>query len=205
MTQPSECSLTVKRRGKLVRVSPHQNKKEEWELDVLAHVQGVTHSGFPLEATLPSFRHVQVLKITTLGIRSIPDDIKNLENVTSLWLINGDLEGFPLAVCQLNKLTELGLRGNEKIKEIPPEACGKMKRLRSLYMRKCGLTCLPESLDQLVDLEVLSLGDNSLTHLCKGLKSITKLTTVRLYNNPFECLEEEFPFDTLINIQELWL
>ena len=153
--------------------------------------------------TLPQFRHLQVLKISTEGIRTIPEGIKDLENVTRLALIYGDLEGFPSAVCQLNKLTYLALYGNEKIKEIPPGACGKMKRLRELDMVVCGLTCLPKDLDQMVNLERLDLRYNSLSHLCNGLKNMTKLTRVELDDNPFESLEEEFPFDTLVNIEYL--
>ena len=196
---PSECSVSVNRDAEDVRVSPHQNEKGEWEMDLYDYgYRRVVVFGFPFEVTLPQFRHLQVLKIST-------EDIKNLENVTCLWLVNGDLEGFPSAVCQLNKLTELHLSGNEKIKEIPPGACGKMKRLRGLYMRGCGLTCLPEDLDQMVNLETLILRDNSLSHLCNGLKNMTKLTKVKLADNPFESLEEEFPFDTLVNIEELRL
>ena len=108
-------------------------------------------------------------------------------------------------MCQLNKLTQLALSGNEKIKEIPPGACGKMKRLRELFMVGCGLTCLPEDLDQMVNLEALNLRGNSPSHLGNGLKNMTKLTYVDLGDNPFESLEEEFPFDTLVNIEELRL
>ena len=201
----SEYSVIVKRDGEDVRVSPHQNQKGEWELDLYSHRGsrvGVP-GGFPFQVALPQFHHLQVLKISTEGIRTIPEDIKNLENVTSLQLIDGDLEGFPSAVCQLNKLTELSLRGNEKINEIPPGACGKMKRLRELHMARCGLTCLPEDLDQMVNLEKLNLIGNSLSQLCNGLKNMTKLTEVDLGDNPFESLEEEFPFDTLVNIEEL--
>ena len=200
-----ECWVIVKRDGEDVRVSPHQNQKGEWELDLYSHGgrRVVVPGGFPFEVTLPQFRHLQVLKISTEGIRAIPEDIKNLENVTRLWLVEGDLEGFPSAVCQLNKLTQLSLDGNEKIKEIPPGACGKMKRLRGLRMVGCGLTCLPKDLDQMVNLEALSLRDNSLSHLCNGLKNMTKLAFVDLDDNPFQSLEEEFPFDTLVNIEGL--
>ena len=155
--------------------------------------------------TRPHFRHLQVLAISTEGIQTIPDDVKNLENVTSLVLVDGDLEGFPSAVCQLNKLTQLSLRENEKIKEIPPGVCGKMKRLTALSMDRCGLTCLPEDLDQMVNLEALSLSENCLSHLCDGLKKMTKLAHVWLDGNPFECLEDEFPFHNLVHIENLGL
>ena len=199
----SEYSVIVNRYGEHVHVSPRRNEVGEWELDLYDGRRVVVPGGFPFEVTLPQFRHLQVLKISTEGIRTIPEGIKDLENVTRLWLLDGDLEGFPSAVCQLNKLTQLDLSGNKKIKEIPPGACGKMKRLRRLYMDGCGLTCLPEDLDQMVNLETLSLRDNSLSHLCNGLKNMTKLTYVDLGNNPFESLEEEFPFDTLVNIEVL--
>ena len=202
---PSECSVNVKRSGEDVRVSPHQNQNGEWELHLFAGGTVYLPGGFPFEVTLPQFRHLQVLWIRTEGIRTIPENIKDLENVTRLGLADGDLEGFPSAVCQLNKLTELSLSWNEKIKEIPPGACGKMKRLRMLSMDKCGLTCLPEDLDEMVNLETLILNGNSLSHLCNGLKNMTKLTWVNLGDNPFESLEEEFPFDTLVNIEVLIL
>ena len=196
----SECSVIVKRGDEIVLVAPHQNSRKEWELDLRAKV---LCGGFPFEVTLTPFRHLQVLKITTHGIRSIPEDINNLVNITCLWLLDGDPEGFRLAVCQLNKLTELSLNRNEKIKEIPPGACGKMKRLRRLSMTRCGLTCLPEDFYQMVNLEVLFLLFNSLSHLCDGFKNMTKLRKVGLSHNPFECLEDEFPFDTLVNIEKL--
>ena len=200
---PSECSVMVKRDGEDVRVSSRRNEKGEWVLDLYDGIRVVVPGGFPFEVTLPQFRHLQVLMISTKGMRTIPGDIKDLENVTRLWLVDGDLEGFPSAVCQLNKLTQLNLSWNEKIKEIPPGACGKMKRLRELYMSRCGLTCLPKDLDQMVNLETLDLPDNSLSHLGNGLKNMTKLTWVDLGDNPFDCLEEEFPFDTLVNIEHL--
>ena len=53
----------------------------------------------------------------------------------------------------------------------------------------CGLTCLPEDLDQMVNLETLYLSCNSLSHLCNGLKNMTKLTVVTLGENPFESLD----------------
>ena len=67
----------------------------------------------PVEIDVPM--HLQRLSITTEGIRSIPEDIKNLEMSHT-----SGLEGFPMAVCELNKLTQLILSGNEKIKEVPP-------------------------------------------------------------------------------------
>ena len=100
-------------------------------------------------------------------------------------------------------MTHFGLNNNEKIKEIPPGACLKMKRLIRLVMCNCGLTCLPVDLNRIF-LDVLILSQNSLSHLCDSLKNMTKLTKLRLENNPFECLEE-FPFDTLVNIDYLCL
>ena len=197
----AECSVTVQRGNKLVRLSPHRNEKEEWELDLSEGV--LPGGGFPFQVTLPPFRHLQVLKITTRGIREIPGDIKNLENITRLGLVNGDLEGFPVAVYQLTNLTHLILHRNEKIKEIPHGSCGKMQTLRGLNVGRCGLICLPEDLNRILNLEVLILSDNSLSHLCGALKNMTKLRKVWLDNNPFQCLEDEFPFDTLVNIEYL--
>ena len=203
MADDSECSLTLERcnTDRPLHVSPHRNKKGQWELDLM---RPGLRQRFPMEVTLPPFRHLQALMISTQGIRTIPEDIKNLENLAGLWLGYGDLEGFPMAVCELKKLVELHIIQNEKIKEISPRACAKMKGLRELYMQSCGLTCLPENLDQMVNLEVLHLSDNSLSHLCGALRNMTKLRYVWLEHNPFDCLEDEFPFDTLVNVEHLF-
>ena len=58
---PSKCSVSVKRHGEDVRVSPHQNDKGQWKLDLYEGV--VFPDGFPFEVTLPQFRHLQVLMI----------------------------------------------------------------------------------------------------------------------------------------------
>ena len=198
-----ECSVTVDCGDKTIHVSPRQNKKKEWELNLQR--RGVTFGGFPLEVTRPQYSHLQVLKITTVGISNIPVNFKNLQNITRLWLVDGDLEGFPLPVCQLKKLTDLSLERNKKIKEIPSGACGKMKRLKRLDMNRCGLASLPEDLDQMVNLVILYLSRNSLSHLCNGFKNMTNLRLVWLNENPFECLEDEFSFNSLVNIESLGL
>ena len=77
-------SVIVKIDGEDVRVSPRRNKKGEWELDLYDGRRVVVPGGFPFEVTLPQFRHLQVLWISTEGIQTIPEDIKDLENVTRL-------------------------------------------------------------------------------------------------------------------------
>ena len=78
----SENSVIVNRDGEHVHVSPRRNKEGEWELDLYDGRRVVCPGGFPFEVTLPQFRHLQVLQIRTKGIRTIPEDIKDLENVT---------------------------------------------------------------------------------------------------------------------------
>ena len=79
-----ECSVIVKTDGEDVRVSPRRNEEGEWELDLSWHGgrRVVVPGGFPFEVTLPQFRHLQFLKISTEGIRTIPEGMKDLENVT---------------------------------------------------------------------------------------------------------------------------
>ena len=83
---PSE--VIVKTDGEYVGVSPRRNEKGEWELNLYSHGgrRVVVPGGFPFAVTLPQFRHLQFLKISTEGIRTIPEGMKDLENVTRLWL-----------------------------------------------------------------------------------------------------------------------
>ena len=48
-----------------------------------------------------------------------------------------------------------------------------MWQIEETDMHECDLSCLPEDLDQMVNLEELGLSENSLFHLCKGLKNMT--------------------------------
>lgn len=146
---------------------------------------------------------LQVLKIITPRIRTVPQEIRYLHNVYHLELRDCDLEEFPAAVCDMRNLTFLDLSDNRTyIEEIPKGICGKLRRLQRLRMGGCGLICLP---DDMVELRVLDLSWNSLCHLCGKLKNMTTLTAVFLNGNPFKSIEREFPFDYLVNIEFLMM
>ena len=56
----SEFSVTVKRGDELIQICPYRNGIGKWELDLQ---EGIIPGGFPLEVTLPPFRHLQALKL----------------------------------------------------------------------------------------------------------------------------------------------
>jgi GTPase SAR1 family protein len=70
-------------------------------------------------------------------------------------------------------------------------------------MHECGLTCLPDDLDELNNLERLGLSYNRLSHLCDGIGQLVKLKWINLANNKLECLPKEFcnlPSDATVHL-----
>lgn len=58
---------------------------------------------------------LQVLKIITPRIRTVPQSIRYLHNVYHLELRDCDLEEFPAAVCDMRNLTFLDLSDNRNV------------------------------------------------------------------------------------------
>ena len=116
---------------------------------------------------------------------SIPSELGNLSNLTSLTLISNDLTGsIPSELGNLSNLTTLWIGYNELSGSIPSEL-GNLTNLRWLGLDHNDLTgSIPSELGNLTNLTSLSLVYNDLTgSIPSELGNLTNLTSLTLHNN----------------------
>jgi Leucine-rich repeat (LRR) protein len=105
------------------------------------------------------------------AIIEIPPEIKYLENLEYLAIINTQISSIPPEIGDLVNLQDLQLFNN-KIKSIPKEI-GKLKKLKSLMLDDNRITDIPLEIENLTNLVELLLYNNPLKHK-KGIKQWLK-------------------------------
>ena len=141
-------------------------------------------------------------------IRTIPDEILNLENLVFLkiwlrysndwipWLqglkelelnlSNNQISDLPEAITKLSNLTELYLSNNQL--SALPKSVIKLSNLTELYLSNNQLSFLPESLGNFSNLTELYLSANQLSFLPEFLGNFSNLTRLDLSRNQLSTL-----------------
>ncbi len=101
------------------------------------------------------------ISLPYMGIKSLPPEIGQLTNLTTLFLSG-------------NQLTSL------------PKELGQLTKLYDLYMHNNKLKSVPAELGRLTNLTKLRLDGNQLTRVPAELGRLTNLTTLHLERNPLE-------------------
>ncbi|XP_060973811.1 disease resistance protein RPV1-like [Cannabis sativa] len=100
------------------------------------------------------------------GIKEMPSSIENLVGLETLDLREcKNLKCIPTTICKLKSLKFLDLRDCSQLKSFP-EVVKPMLKLEELWLDGTGIEEIPSSINHLIVLERLYLGD------CKNLKSI---------------------------------
>jgi Leucine-rich repeat (LRR) protein len=132
---------------------------------------------------------IHYLKIGNYERESLPKEIGQLTNLTSLDLCDNNLTILPKEIGQLTNLTSLNLWHNELT--ILPKDIGQLTNLTSLYLNSNKLTSLPKEIVQLTNLTSLDLWQNRLTSLPKEIVQLTNLTSLNLESNKLTILSKE--------------
>lgn len=111
------------------------------------------------------------------------------ENSTRLDLSKRSIHMLPTAIKELTQLTELYLYSN-KLQSLPAEL-GCLSELVTLALSENSLTSLPDSLDSLKMLRMLDLRHNKLREIPPVVYRLTSLTTLYLRFNRITTVEKD--------------
>ncbi|XP_043272545.1 leucine-rich repeat-containing protein 28-like isoform X1 [Venturia canescens] len=123
------------------------------------------------------------------GLSQLPEAIRFCaQDVKEIYLKDNELKTLPEWIIDLVNVTHLYLNGNN-LKEIPQEL-GSMRNLTLLNLSKNGICELSTCIGDLKTLESLNLNDNYLKNIPKELSNLKNLRSLSLCNNEFIVLPE---------------
>jgi len=134
-------------------------------------------------------------------IRSIPDEIVNLENLKSLNLEDIEFKTFPEKILELKKLEYLNLN-SIGLQSIPDEI-GNLKNLNELLLESNDISKLPKQIGDLENLKTLDLSYNRLTDIPEQIGNLKKLQKLDLSDN--ELVSIPSFLSNLDNLEVLYL
>jgi Leucine-rich repeat (LRR) protein len=96
-------------------------------------------------------------------IKTLPLELTKLKKLTSLFVLNCQLESLPASLCELRNLKELYIHNNP-ISELPKNI-GNLKKLKYLNIRGTQIKQLPESFKELKNLKKLTISKHQIRNL----------------------------------------
>ncbi len=121
------------------------------------------------------------LELWRQSLESLPDEIGELSNLTSLKLDDNLLKELPESMAELEGLESLNLQNN-KLKSIP-EVVFKLKYLKALFLGGNKSIALNPELFQMQGLKYLSLENIRLSEVPQGLEGMKNLEYLNLSKN----------------------
>jgi len=139
------------------------------------------------------------LTLAHLKLSSLPPQIGELTDLTTLNLVGNQLTMLPDQICELTALTDLYLTFNQLT--TLPERIGDLTSLKILKLHSNRLTTLPKRICDLTSLEILDINRNQLTALPD---QICKLTALRVLNlsQSYELTPSPALLDGLCELEE---
>jgi internalin A len=128
------------------------------------------------------------IDLSNLGLTTVPEAVRQLDNLRTLDLSGNQITAIPEALRQLANLLELYL-GNNQITAIP-EAVGHLANLQTLSLSGNQITAIPEALGKLANLQTLDLFSNQITAIPEALGKLANLQTLDLFSNQITAIPE---------------
>ncbi|XP_063545545.1 leucine-rich repeat neuronal protein 1-like [Cydia strobilella] len=137
------------------------------------------------------------------------DKLLQFNKLTFLSLANNDIHSLPKDLFfTTGELTHLDLSGNPLayIDTITLGTISDVTKLRNLSLSSCDLETLPEGIfRRLRRLQGLDLSGNRFTTVPATINEASNLQVLFLDKNPFETINDNTPFKTLIKLRELYI
>ena len=163
-----------------------------------------------LHSSIKTLTFINNLFLSENNLQELPDEIRQLKWLWHLYLDNNPLQTFPLIIKSMPwlitisinytgitqlpdtlvtfpNLEAISLKGNE-LDSIPSQI-PKIKTLRFLGFNDNNITYIPDDIFKL-DLEVLTLGKNSITYLSPKIGQFKKLFHFTIYDNAIDSIPE---------------
>ena len=121
-------------------------------------------------------------------IEKIPESIRSLTNLPSLYLSNTQIGALPESIVNLMNLQRLDL-SNTQISALP-ESIGNLTSLKSLYLSNTQISALPESIVNLMNLQRLDLSITQISVLPESIENLTSLQSLDLSHTQIRALPE---------------
>lgn len=139
--------------------------------------------------TLPNLAdlcYTKELKIGQNKLQALPDSVRFLTDLTSLYVPNNFLQVVPLTFIFLTNLLTLNLDGN-RFPAVPSIVC-RLSALTQLSMCNNRISVLDGEIGMLQQLQELRLSSNGMHMLCDEICDATELRIVDLSNNNLEII-----------------
>ncbi|MEG4581125.1 leucine-rich repeat domain-containing protein [Microcoleus sp. MON1_C5] len=164
-------------------------KTEDWEsFDGKHRPKLITNQLRTLPEELRSLENLRSIDLSGNPFGTMPELLLEMKQLESLNLTRIGLTDIPDAIGQLSNLTQLDLRDNQ-ITSIP-EAIGQLSNLTQLDLRDNQITSLPEVIGKLSNLTQLDLSSNQIISLPEVIGKLSNLTHLNLSNNQITSLPE---------------
>jgi len=158
-----------------------------------------------LPKSIKKLKKVESFMLSKNMLKSIPEEIGEMDNLVRLYLADNDLETLPGSIARLKKLKSIDLSKN-KFKVFPaalydtenveaiyysensiesfPVGIDKMKNLRHLFADKCKMSSLAlAELWNASSLETLDLSNCQIQNLPPGVEKLTQLKSLSFWGN----------------------
>jgi len=132
---------------------------------------------------------LEILNVSYNYLRSIPDSIGSLRNLTQLFLFHNSLASLPNNIGNLIGLEILNVSDNNL--ESIPDSIGFLSNLTILFLYNNKLTGLPNTIGNLLGLKELILYSNNLESLPVSIGNLTNLLQLNVFYNPITRLPKE--------------
>lgn len=142
------------------------------------------------------------LDLAKKSIHQLPASIKELTQITELYLYGNKLPSLPAEVGCLVNLVTLALSENSLTSL--PDSLDNLKKLRMLDLRHNKLREIPPVVYRLSSLTTLFLRFNRLTTVEKDIQTLTKLTMLSIRENKIKQLPAEIGKEISVVMHDLY-